>query len=564
MIRKILNDYLEQYPVTAQAVAQEAGISASSVSRWRKGRGEPDAETAVRIAEAMIALAEKCGKPLSDAEQKNVRGACSAGKPGFVHAHFDMLLRTLQIQLNELAPYVRFMPSYLSKIRSGKRSPADPARFAEGICTYIAAAGSDARSIAALHGIIEFTGSADLPEALRRYLLGAAPEKQQQMGRFLHRLDRFDLNDYLTQVSLQPPFSEEAAGAPPLHTDYDGLARIRQSYLDFFRYTLASDTDEPIFIHSDMPIWELTADREWSRQWMTALACCLKKGHQLQIIHDVDRPTDEMLIGLEIWIPLYMTGQIQPYYLPYQSHRVFCHTNLVSGAAYLHGEMIADAAQDAWHTLDTGIERVAGAKRTAAALLHHALPLMETCNAATPNGFWQFAQARTTEPGEVTIIHPTLPLHTLPAGMLADMLRRSRIQPAEAKRITQFAAEQQARFSAAVASHPVTEILAELTEAQFTVHPLRLSLADGMIETPVFYTYPEYCRHLEMLRCIRHPNYRFLMKDELIFHNMQITLKHGKWAVFTKHNSPVTHFILYRPQMIQAVQHYFYEKAELF
>lgn len=40
-----------------------------------------------------------------------------------------------------------------------------------------------------------------------------------------------------------------------------------------------------------------------------------KKGHHLNIIHNVDRPFNEMMLGLESWIPIYMTGQISPYYL---------------------------------------------------------------------------------------------------------------------------------------------------------------------------------------------------------------------------------------------------------
>ena len=557
MIAQLLTEYLASRPVTAKALAEAAGISASSLSRWRQGQGAPDAETAARIAEAMITLAERTGRPLSPAETELLRRACAAGKPGFLHLHFDALLRTLHIQIKELAPYVRFMPSYLSKIRSGKRSPADPARFAEDVCGYVLQNRCDEKSLAALHGAVEFDSPDELPAALRRYLLGALPARPPQMERFLHHLDCFDLHDHMTRFAAEPPASDIAADTPAPHTDYYGLARIRQSYLVFFRLTLQSDADAPIFLHSDMPIRELTADRTWSQQWMAALAGCLKKGLCLQMIHEVGRALDEMLIGLEIWIPLYMTGQIMPYYFPQAQSGIFRRTDLISGAAYLHGEHIADAPQDAWYELDTGAEQVAAAQKRAAAMLRHALPLMEICTAAEPRRFREFAQSRATEPGAVTVIHPTLPLHTLPEGLLAQMLRRCRVPQAEAKRITEFAAAQQARFSAAVMSHPVTEILAELTEAQFTLHPLRLSLADGLIETQISYTDPEYCRHLEMLRGIRHPNYRFLVKEELIFRNMQITLKTGKWAVFTKHNSPVTHFIIHHPQMLYALQRFF-------
>ena len=48
---------------------------------------------------------------------------------------------------------------------------------------------------------------------------------------------------------------------------------------------------------------------------MTGLALLMKKGIRLEVIHDLDRPFEEMMYGLESWIPLYMTGQVSPYYL---------------------------------------------------------------------------------------------------------------------------------------------------------------------------------------------------------------------------------------------------------
>jgi hypothetical protein len=38
----------------------------------------------------------------------------------------------------------------------------------------------------------------------------------------------------------------------------------------------------------------------------------MKKGIRLEVIHDLDRPFEEMMYGLESWIPLYMTGQVSP------------------------------------------------------------------------------------------------------------------------------------------------------------------------------------------------------------------------------------------------------------
>ena len=50
-----------------------------------------------------------------------------------------------------------------------------------------------------------------------------------------------------------------------------------------------------------------------------------EKGLHLDQIHHLDRSFEEMMLGLESWIPMYMTGQISPYYLKSDPGNVFHH-----------------------------------------------------------------------------------------------------------------------------------------------------------------------------------------------------------------------------------------------
>ena len=47
-----------------------------------------------------------------------------------------------------------------------------------------------------------------------------------------------------------------------------------------------------------------------------------KKGLHLNQIHDLNRSFEDMMLGLESWIPMYMTGQISPFYLKEPSNNV--------------------------------------------------------------------------------------------------------------------------------------------------------------------------------------------------------------------------------------------------
>ena len=47
-----------------------------------------------------------------------------------------------------------------------------------------------------------------------------------------------------------------------------------------------------------------------------------------------------MMLGLESWIPIYMTGQITPYYFKNNKTNIYNHFNYVSGSVALTEECI--------------------------------------------------------------------------------------------------------------------------------------------------------------------------------------------------------------------------------
>ena len=47
---------------------------------------------------------------------------------------------------------------------------------------------------------------------------------------------------------------------------------------------------------------------------MQSIAMMIMKGVNIHMIHDVDRPAEEMWIGLMSWIPLHMTGKVTSFF----------------------------------------------------------------------------------------------------------------------------------------------------------------------------------------------------------------------------------------------------------
>ena len=157
---------------------------------------------------------------------------------------------------------------------------------------------------------------------------------------FLNNLDNFNLDTYIKAIH----FNEMKVPFVPFYKsgskNYYGIDEMKQGELDFFKATVLSKSNEPVFMCSDMPMEDMAEDVDFGKKWMFAIAMTLKRGLHLNIIHNLDRPFNEMMLGLESWIPIYMTGQVSPYYLTGVQNSVYCHFNYVSGTVALTGECI--------------------------------------------------------------------------------------------------------------------------------------------------------------------------------------------------------------------------------
>ena len=85
---------------------------------------------------------------------------------------------------------------------------------------------------------------------------------------------------------------------------------MKKGELDFFRTVASSEASGTVYMCNSIPMEDLTVDAAYMREWMQSIAMMIRKGADIRMIHDVDRPSDEMLLGLMSWIPLYMTASI--------------------------------------------------------------------------------------------------------------------------------------------------------------------------------------------------------------------------------------------------------------
>ena len=563
--QKLLNDYLTQLGCTARELSAVSGISAPVISRYRSGSQSPDLAQCRKLSAGIAALAVERGwKEITQESVESAFREALTFREGFDKERFrhnlNELLDAFSIGNTELARYLSYDASYLSRIRSGQRTPRDTAAFALSVGRFVARrcqSGGELEQLAALIGasLPADAGNEEYAREVAQYLCAKdAVGSTGNMERFLQKMDEFDLEEYIRVIH----FNEIKAPTSPLQLPtarfYTGLPELMDAQLDFLKATVLSRSASPVTMYSDLPMTEMSKDSQFPKKWMFGMAMMLKRGLHLNMIHNVDRPFHEMMLGLESFIPMYMTGQISPYYLSGMQTSAFRHLLWVSGTAALQGDCIVGHIGDGRMYLTNRKSDVAHYQKRAGQLLKRALPLMEIYGPDRKEAFDRFLQADSTEIGPRRSLLSSLPIYTLSDGLAKRILSRCGVS--EQAAIADYVHAERQRLERILERSTVSDVLPDISEEEFSRYPVGLSLAGMFYPGDIRLTYPEYLEYLNQCDAFAaaHPGYSCRRDKDAPFRNIQITILEGSRVIVTKNKSPSIHFVIRHSKMCAAIE----------
>lgn len=563
-----LSEYLCWLSCTGKELCALAGISAASFSRYKNGERVPELGTPAfeGLCRALGEIAEQRG--YGDLTADAVRAAFAACED-FVatdkeqlRRNFNTLVAAMGINLTRLCQYTNYDPSTIFRIRNGSRRPADSRQFAGAVASFVAREVASPRELEALAELLACPAE-DIADLSFRYTRLCSWLMQEQPARsegditdFLSKLDEFDLNEYIKAIHFDELKVPSMPFQLPTARYYYGLGEMMDSELDFLKATVLSRSMEPVTMYSDMPMGEMAKDPEFPKKWMFGMAMMLKKGLHLNQIHNLDRSFEDMMLGLESWIPMYMTGQISPYYLKNAPGGPFLHLLKVSGAAALSGEAIAGRHAEGRYYLTKNKRELDHYAMRARALLDNAYPLMDIYRSDRESERNTFLLADTRKPGHRRSILSTLPLYTASEDLLERILARNGIDAEQKQRIKRYAAAQRQRIMAILAEGTVEDESPAFTPEEFREKPPVLELSGVFCEADIPYSQEEYTAHLNDTKAFaaQNPNYSWEMSGSQAFRNLQILIHQGRWVMVSKGKAPAIHFVIRHPKLRYAIE----------
>ena len=564
--KEVLNKYLKELNCSSKKLSNESGLSESVISRYRSGERTPlkNSEQLNKLTNALFNIAKDSGKNKYTLDKITYDFNSVLTSDDFDYTTFSNNLNTLITSLNinthEMSKYIVFDASHISRIRYGKAKPSNPIEFSNKICSYILNRYKNPDDINNLMMVIGCKKS-DLSNekiysTLFNWLTSEIVPVKSKVSDFLHHLDSFNLDDYIKVIK----FDELKVPSIPFYKaktkHYYGIEEMKQGELNFFKGTVLSKSKEDIFMCSDMPMEDMAKDIDFGKKWMFAIAMCLKKGHHLNIIHNLDRPFNEMMLGLESWIPIYMTGQISPYYLSNLKNNVYNHLNYVSAAAALSGECINGFHNKGMYYLTTNKNEIEYYKEKSDLLLKKAKPLMEIYREGNIKEYHLFLKKDENIVCDRTRYISSLPLFTISDELLIKILKRNKLSKEEINKIIKYKNNEFKYMNSILKKNKVFDYIYVIKEDEFISDTPSLSLNNLFIDKIINYTYKEYIEHLKLTNeyAKNNNNYNILNEEVKTFKNITITILKNNHVIISKNSNPTIHFVIRHPKLVAAIE----------
>ena len=564
--KEVLNKYLKELNCSSKKLSNESGLSESVISRYRSGERTPvkNSEQLNKLTNALFNIAKDNNKNKYTFDKIESDFNSTLASDDFDYTTFSNNLNTLITSLNinthEMSKYIVFDASHISRIRYGKAKPSNPVEFSNKICSYILNRYKNPDDINNLMMIIGCKKS-DLSNekiysTLFNWLTSEIVPVKNQISDFLHHLDSFNLDDYIKVIK----FDELKVPSIPFYKaktkHYYGIEEMKQGELNFFKGTVLSKSKEDIFMCSDMPMEDMAKDIDFGKKWMFAIAMCLKKGHHLNIIHNLDRPFNEMMLGLESWIPIYMTGQISPYYLSNLKNNIYNHLNYVSAAAALSGECINGFHNKGMYYLTTNKNEIEYYKEKSDLLLKKAKPLMEIYRENNIKEYHLFLKKEENIECDRTRYISSLPLFTISDELLIKILKRNKLTKEEIDKIIKYKNNEFKYMNSILKKNKVFDYIYVIKEDEFISDTPSLLLNNLFIDKTINYTYKEYIEHLKLTNeyAKNNKNYNVLTEEDKTFKNITITILKNNHVIISKNSNPTIHFVIRHPKLVAAIE----------
>ncbi len=498
-------------------IARYASCSSGNISKLKTGNREPlpSSRTIISFAngvyeyadyENMLStLKELCGSP--DITRESIvpalivwlYGSDEVVLPAYISeprskrdlalsrrqfgSRFDSAVSLLGLSNSSIADILNVDVSLISRYRSGIYSPHKNEHLAEKLSELLvfrAEKIGKTKELAELCGTDEARFDAD---TVWTWLYDFSPERDSaKASALLHSLDTMlqslDIDDTVDDI----PKLQKAK-------IYYGLEGRKNAIVRFLND--AAREGGELFIYSDEPSDGVLGDGNFFKLWTSLMANCVNRGVKIKIIHNLDRENNKTIMAINRWVPLYVSGMIEPYRFRLKRDVRFYHTLFLhAGKACIHG-FFPSNSNDRWYEYITDSKRLEILQNEFDSILSATVPIMKVYSSKKNDDLTAFFDMK--QKAKMFLL-TELPVFTMPAELLERIVSRTGIEePLKSSLLKVYGAQRQ-QFRALLQSSAVNMILCFPEDESGRSRKVNFAL--DLIDHQVTYTQDEFEEHV--------------------------------------------------------------------
>lgn len=433
----------------------------------------------------------------------------------------DFLMNITNTSNSILGQKVNLDPSYISRLRRGQRNALKDKAVIEAMAEYFSRhcmadyqlkSISDALNISKT--IFDFS---ELQQLIVKWFSNEKVNEVKAVGNFMDGLVEIDANLKIPENTVET-VKEKVTSTIFLQDDvsiYHGVEGKRQAAEFFLLEVLNTGTPQTLLLYSDESTEWMTENQEFALKWTQLMISILSRGNKIKIIHTISRDLDEMLTAIRQWMPLYMTGLIEPYYYPKKRDGVFKQTMFISpGVSAVISSSVGNSIDYAANLLIRNSDAIRAYTEVFNQYLNQCKPLMRIFTSKNKNSYLETLLEFEKEKCNTIIKTESISLLTMPEKVSSEILSRIGIKNSS---LSDYQEQRIKIFKNHLENNNLFyEIIPIFDLETINNGKIKVSFSDMMNNSTVYYTKEEYIQHLEHIT--------FLLE---IYENFHIKLVSG-------------------------------------
>ena len=358
---------------------------------------------------------------------------------------------------------------------------------------------------------------------------------------------------------LPPINNDEDISTKPLQdlAVYYGVEGKRQAVISFLSEVAANSEPQTLSLFSDEDIDWLVGDHLFLVKWMSLMSLVVLRGNRINIIHTISRNLDEMLDAISQWMPLYMSGAVNPYYYPKKRDGIFKRTLFVAPeTAVVTSSSVGNMADQAVNVLIRNKKDIEAFSEEYNQYFSLCKPLMQIFTSKNAEAYISIILEFEKEKADTIIKTGSLSILTMPETIATDVLVRNKSKKKDC--LIDYYRIREQDFNNNIKSNSFTEIICLPDILDVKSGKVKIAFSDMFENGAAYYSTEEYILHLEniVLMLETYENFHVFFDTYTKENGYTVYVKEDIGVLISKTSIPLIAFAMNESNMVAAFWDY--------